>query len=336
MPDRPLRRLRSGGMVTGPEGIRLLVQTFLPWPDFAAGAAVLDTARLGKQRVEALQVARALVWPVYGWKHHPAVAMWRGFVPALATYGLVVCHRWQQLGHRDTVADQLREFAGPGGPHPQRELAAHGLLPPWLGDEAVHLSHRSALLRRNPAHYRAFFEPGLPDDLPYTWPDPAFPRWPLRRGHERPLTLEQAVRLLGVGMPGRQTRAAVAAVMAGSDAELDVRPPTAAGTAALLAGLCTPGTTVWTLPGDPVPAAEGGIPPPSGSAPPVSTAARRPDAAALAAMLAEQTADPEFRFVKGRQLTGVTFDPPGLLVLDRVTVPSPAAWGAVPVLRLIP
>jgi hypothetical protein len=35
------------------------VQTFLPYADFAESARVLDRARLGKQRVEALQVLRA-------------------------------------------------------------------------------------------------------------------------------------------------------------------------------------------------------------------------------------------------------------------------------------
>ena len=37
------------------------MQTFLPFADFAASAAVLDDRRLGKQRVETLQVLRALV-----------------------------------------------------------------------------------------------------------------------------------------------------------------------------------------------------------------------------------------------------------------------------------
>ncbi len=36
------------------------MQTFLPYPDFARSAAVLDPARLGKQRVETLQILRAL------------------------------------------------------------------------------------------------------------------------------------------------------------------------------------------------------------------------------------------------------------------------------------
>ncbi|WP_407659745.1 pyrimidine dimer DNA glycosylase/endonuclease V, partial [Kineococcus indalonis] len=35
------------------------MQTFLPYPGFARSAAVLDAPRLGKQRVETLQVLRA-------------------------------------------------------------------------------------------------------------------------------------------------------------------------------------------------------------------------------------------------------------------------------------
>ena len=54
------------------------MQTFLPYADFAETARVLDQRRLGKQRVEALQVLRALFIPGYGWRHHPVVRMWRG------------------------------------------------------------------------------------------------------------------------------------------------------------------------------------------------------------------------------------------------------------------
>ena len=59
------------------------MQTFLPYPDDRASAADLDDRRLGKQRVETLQILRALTWRTYGWQNHPAVRMWRGFVPAL-------------------------------------------------------------------------------------------------------------------------------------------------------------------------------------------------------------------------------------------------------------
>ena len=51
------------------------MQTFLPYPDFEASAAVLDDRRLGTPRVETYQILRALTWPRYGWKNHPAVRM---------------------------------------------------------------------------------------------------------------------------------------------------------------------------------------------------------------------------------------------------------------------
>jgi hypothetical protein len=63
------------------------VQTFLLLPSFAASARVLDPQQLGKQRVEALQVLRALTVPGYGWKNHPAVRMWAGYVESLVRCG---------------------------------------------------------------------------------------------------------------------------------------------------------------------------------------------------------------------------------------------------------
>lgn len=151
------------------------MQTFLPYADFAATARVLDLRRLGKQRVEALQVLRALTVPGYGWRHHPAVRMWKGHEEALTRYGLEICRRWCDIGHRDTCAISLTtEFeaaARTGAPRGQLELTRAGALPAWLGDPEFHRSHQSALLRKNPAHYGPLF-PDVPDDLPYVWPAP--------------------------------------------------------------------------------------------------------------------------------------------------------------------
>ncbi|GAB3896950.1 hypothetical protein GCM10029964_079090 [Kibdelosporangium lantanae] len=85
------------------------MQTFLPYPDFQATAEVLDARRLGKQRVEAIQVLRALTVPGYGWRHHPAAAMWAGYEEALVRYGLVVCSVWCATGRRDTCGATLRQ-----------------------------------------------------------------------------------------------------------------------------------------------------------------------------------------------------------------------------------
>jgi hypothetical protein len=149
------------------------VQTFLPYPQFARSAAVLDAPRLGKQRVETLQVLRALELPDYGWANHPAVRMWRGRTPALVSYGLACVDAWTAPGRADSTRALIGEFAPEVVGRPQEELAAEGLMPGWLGDEQFHRSHRSKLLSKDPAFYRPVFGPGEPDDLEYVWPDPA-------------------------------------------------------------------------------------------------------------------------------------------------------------------
>ena len=148
------------------------MQTFLPHPDFEASARALDRKRLGKQRVETIQVVRALTVPGYGWANHPAALMWRGFEEALGRYGFACCEVWLDLGFGDTcaatIAADLRT-AGIPVVRSQAELAEAGALPPWLGDADLHLSHQSALVRKDPDHYRPLF-PDVPDDLPYVWP----------------------------------------------------------------------------------------------------------------------------------------------------------------------
>ena len=186
------------------------MQTFLPYPSFAESAAVLDTARLGKQRIETMQILRAVLLPTYGWQRHPVVAMWRGFVPALTAYGLAVTDTWRARGHADTVRAQLVEFAPEVDGTPQEELAAAGLLPPWIGDEAVHESHRSRLIAKDPAFYRPAF-PGTPEGLEYVWPDPrhpapappARPFWVLRVDDVEPWRDAGLVGLPSVNAAGR-------------------------------------------------------------------------------------------------------------------------------------
>lgn len=146
------------------------MQTFLPSADFGETALVLDDRRLGKQRVEVLQILRALYRPTYGWKHHPAVLMWRGYEPALARYGLTVCEEWCRRGHADTCAEkivtELRE--GLGQAFDEALVWQLPALPPWMGDERLHASHRASLLRKDPEWYGVRLA-GDPE-LPYFWP----------------------------------------------------------------------------------------------------------------------------------------------------------------------
>lgn len=149
------------------------MQTFLPFPNFTESAVVLDSRRLGKQRVEALQVFRGLTVPGYGWRRHPAVRMWTGYEEALVRYGLDVCAVWTAEGRADTCALTLmhdfRAHLAAATVRSQAQLGAEGDLPPWLGVPEFHRSHQSALLRKDPERYRDRF-PQVPDDLPYVWP----------------------------------------------------------------------------------------------------------------------------------------------------------------------
>lgn len=149
------------------------MQTFLPHPDFRETALLLDRRRLGKQRVEALQVLRGLTVPGYGWRRHPAVRMWTGYEEALVRYGLEICRVWREQGHQDSCAASLvsrpgRTPARRPGARPAGTGRRFYELPPWLGDEAFHESHRSALVRKEPEAYAAVF-PDAPEDLPYVW-----------------------------------------------------------------------------------------------------------------------------------------------------------------------
>lgn len=151
------------------------MQTFLPAADFAESARLLDSPRLGKQRVETLQILRALELPDYGWASHPAVQMWRGRTPALVVYGRAMVREWRARGFADSTDGLIAEFAPDLADAAQSDLAGAGLLPSWLGDEALHRSHRSNLLAKDPGFYRAAFAEGYgeePDDLPYLWPGP--------------------------------------------------------------------------------------------------------------------------------------------------------------------
>ena len=148
------------------------MQTFVPYSDFEASARALDVKRLGKQRVEVIQIVRALTIPGYGWASHPAVLMWKGYEEALGRYGLTMCDVWLELGFGDTCAATIAydlRLIGIETIRSYGELAEADALPAWLFDPDVHRSHQSSLVRKDPDHYRPLF-PDVPDDIAYLWP----------------------------------------------------------------------------------------------------------------------------------------------------------------------
>ena len=143
------------------------MQTFLPYPDFRESLESLDNKRLGKQRVETLQIFNALSGQSRGWTNHPAVRMWRGYESALFQYQVATVKEWLARGFQDTCLQKTAKVFGVT--RENIELKISGPMPPWLGDFKLHQSHRSNLVRKDFAHYGQF---GWPEDgnLPYVWP----------------------------------------------------------------------------------------------------------------------------------------------------------------------
>lgn len=151
------------------------MQTFIPFSDVNRSAASLDRLRLGKQRVECLQILVALSQLRAGatkvtWGNHPAVRMWRNHERALFTYTTAVCLEWRSRGYRDTCLEKARALADTFNRHTDG-------FPVWWGSENVHGSHVAMLLRKDETHYRRAFlmsdelvQRTLADHPGYVWP----------------------------------------------------------------------------------------------------------------------------------------------------------------------
>lgn len=131
------------------------MQTFLPYADFLETARCLDDRRLGKQRVEAMQILNALTNATNRWRRHPAVRMWAGYESALRAYLNCCIEEWVRRGYRNRMA--------------LAPVPASTRMPRWLGDPRLHDSHRASLLRKDHAYYGRF---GWDVDpaMPYYWP----------------------------------------------------------------------------------------------------------------------------------------------------------------------
>jgi hypothetical protein len=141
------------------------MQTFLPYSDFVQSAKVLDYRRLGKQRVEAMQLVNSTLKieaspdTKVGWANHPARTMWSGWLPALKFYHNVVIQEWIDRGYNNNMK--------------MYELPDTIEMPSWLGEGSpVHISHRSNLLRKDPVYYSQFGWDESPN-IEYYWPSKA-------------------------------------------------------------------------------------------------------------------------------------------------------------------
>ena len=132
------------------------MQTFLPYASFEDTAKCLDYRRLGKQRVEALQIHNIVSGKrtTGGWVNHPAVVMWRDYPDALALYHNTMISEWISRGYNNNMP--LLEYNSVE-------------YPTWLGDNRLHSSHRANLIRKDSSFYGWPWWDDDPD-MPYYWP----------------------------------------------------------------------------------------------------------------------------------------------------------------------
>lgn len=133
------------------------MQTFLPFADFQQSASVLDYRRLGKQRVETMQVLNILLnrTETKGWKNHPVTLMWTGYEGALQQYQNCILIEWINRGYKNNIQFE--------------EIDPSAKMPPWFGLDEFHISHQSNLLRKDFEYYSQYFT-DVPNNIPYFWP----------------------------------------------------------------------------------------------------------------------------------------------------------------------
>lgn len=140
------------------------MQTFVPEDTYAGSVRVLDRQRLGKQRVETLQIMKALAGLSKGWTNHPATRMWRGYERSLLDYQNATVNEWLDRGYKDTCFQKTLDVYLN---HFDSNAAVE--LPHWWGDNRVHNSHKSALVFKNPVWYTEFY-PNVVGEYNYYWP----------------------------------------------------------------------------------------------------------------------------------------------------------------------
>ena len=140
------------------------MQIFLPYEDMTKSLQTLDNKRLGKQRVETYQIISAITrrpkldgTPYKGWLNHPCTVMWKDYVPALQNYLNLSITEWINRGFKNTMKTEQIDYD-------------KIVLPPFIGNERFHSSHRANLLKKEPEFYSKYNWTENPED-PYVWMD---------------------------------------------------------------------------------------------------------------------------------------------------------------------
>lgn len=157
------------------------MNTFLPSADFGVCAFVLDPKRLNKQLVEGIQLCHLLeamqgghTARLTGFINHPVWKLWTTdegltLLPELVAYLDTLGREWQKR-----PGTRKQHVWSQHSKHFQSVSPRAPLQPLW--PEAVHVSHRANLLRKDYSHYVHYFRmAGLKEEVPqegYDWLHP--------------------------------------------------------------------------------------------------------------------------------------------------------------------
>lgn len=162
-----------------------MVNTFVVDSDLARNASLLDTKRLGKQRIEAKEIIdilesldRGVIPKKKGWMNHPATKMWYGYTNALKVYYNYILtefkkrsdHNTMQYYDIDVSLYYVNPYIGNGNfKFPFTEYS----FPPWFAFPPFILAQRASLIRKSPEIYNDIFnceeiQPYL--QYGYLWP----------------------------------------------------------------------------------------------------------------------------------------------------------------------
>ena len=140
------------------------MQIFLPYSDMLKSLSCLDNKRLGKQRVETYQIISAITkrpkldgTPYKGWLNHPCTIMWKNYLPALKLYFNYSIYLWVNRGFNNTMKPEIIS---------NQDV----IIPPFIGNERFHSSHRANVLKKDQSFYSNYGWSENPQD-PYVWMD---------------------------------------------------------------------------------------------------------------------------------------------------------------------
>jgi hypothetical protein len=121
------------------------MMTFLPYPNYIRSVQCLDYRRLGKQRLECLQIIKILEGrqTSKAWSNHPAVKMWEGYVNSLKYYTNCCIDEWVKRGYKNTIV--------------KYDVDHQNEDPWWVGNPDFHRAMRSRLIEKNESYYLSKF-----------------------------------------------------------------------------------------------------------------------------------------------------------------------------------